>query len=1396
MDEALNYDYGETMCQAIDTLIGVALEGLSYDITKQCTIVDDTDRANGRYIVSDGAVKFEAFSEVTNYKEGTVVYVTIPNGDYNMQKIITGRQVGTQTQPFVYTAPLENLISIYDSGSEVPAGQLLANHPTEFVKNIWTKDCTTEDFNGFTRLGISADFKAWLAPMNTSSGTYGVRLTLWTIEPALTGATEDGAAIPDKEQIRQLTLSTNDMYGNPYGFESFFNQEKAFDISSIKKIKKMSLDIFQSRDFIDYDKNPIPYQQQIDNFDSFYLPNNIFIQNIQVFMGYDQSSFTQDTLMIYTDDSLGYTNKSADRDINQKTIKLRWIHKDENEQRFRLVESSELDNTKLQLRWYRYEFGTADADEYSGAYWSLFDTNTLSVTFDPNILAQEEMIRAIGLVNTAVEEEETAKWVPYYSETLVFTNNFEVASVATVNAAKGLQIGNTDNSEGNYFIYDQNGKLIEAGMGSGYDRYFNLHFNGSPLDSIEHSLIKGTTSKITWYIPKENSMIKLAKSFYENSTTFEESTDTNAIERNSKHYYRITYEGAQLKNGFKQQYNIRDHWKSIYGNNTVECVIDVDGQEYHAIEELNFGQAGTSGTNVTLVLEIENNETSLLRKKDAAIEIAAYLYDNSGLIDEDKYKNQLTWSWMELEHFTPKLLRKKLATDTAELAVDETGFTRIWVTQPDDLDGVMTHNFHILQATISDWVTATGEKYDLIAYLPIPIRNNANYTRIEGPREIIYDMQGNPSYNPDPYKLFLKENVEKTDLKEWKINHCYVNGSSSLKADAFSPALKETVSGYVLKPNAFYVKNRNNVINVLAVNNSDSLQWSQPVLILQNPYGFSMLNNWNGDLTIDEKNGTILSTMIGAGHKNSDNTFSGVLMGDVQQGTDKDDFESKTGVYGFDHGITSFALKEDGSATFGAVGKGQIQINGTSGTIQSGNYETNSNGMSINLNDGRLYIKDGGKRKIVLQPNDPQFEVFSENDTALIHVGSDKYYLQSDGYSSAATDYGSYLDLNNGLFKTKSANGAVTLSGKGEPYFRVEATTDNDDVTGAPVYINLMYMGSNGYYLQSSKYQGVAIKTIGNYQIYKNSSNKTVAVPFDYLTNNSSNIYLVSGDTITSSIVTIPTTYEENVYANDGTISGTKTTSIPNPRQSYLSTLIPILEADSKNGNGLFIDLNSGIINGYDLYLRGTNRETGEAVIINSGAPTTPFSVGDGFKVNWDGTLTCQKVNYLGTGPNTGQYIININDHFTVTPGGGVSGTTGNFGGGWFGGTAARVSVGSGGASTTIAGISNNEIVNTGYSVSKMSQTIKALSDSINAITDKLNSFISTYNNHDHYVNVSGSGMISVLTDLDGGTASINRIWGVKNSLGQSYSGGPRSQFSSNTTIPSPPSGFSPSIAE
>jgi hypothetical protein len=118
-----------------------------------------------------------------------------------------------------------------------------------------------------------------------------------------------------------------------------------------------------------------------------------------------------------------------------------------------------------------------------------------------------------------------------------------------------------------------------------------------------------------------------------------------------------------------------------------------------------------------------------------------------------------------------------------------------------------------------------------------------------------------------------------------------------------------------------------------------------------------MLNEWNGDLTINEENGIILSTMLGAGRKNDDNTFSGVLIGDIRDGTDLNGTNSLTGVYGLHEGVISYALKEDGTATFGKAGHGQIYIDGNESTIYSSGYTEKDEGILIDLDDGKIDIK-------------------------------------------------------------------------------------------------------------------------------------------------------------------------------------------------------------------------------------------------------------------------------------------------------------------------------------------------------------------------------------------------------------------------------------------------------
>jgi len=56
-----------------------------------------------------------------------------------------------------------------------------------------------------------------------------------------------------------------------------------------------------------------------------------------------------------------------------------------------------------------------------------------------------------------------------------------------------------------------------------------------------------------------------------------------------------------------------------------------------------------------------------------------------------------------------------------------------------------------------------------------------------------------------------------------------------------------------------------------------------PIHFLLNKYGLAHLNEWDGNsIQIKDDGGYILSPQMGAGKKNENNQFTGVLMGEVK----------------------------------------------------------------------------------------------------------------------------------------------------------------------------------------------------------------------------------------------------------------------------------------------------------------------------------------------------------------------------------------------------------------------------------------------------------------------------------------------------------------------------------
>lgn len=200
-------------------------------------------------------------------------------------------------------------------------------------------------------------------------------------------------------------------------------------------------------------------------------------------------------------------------------------------------------------------------------------------------------------------------------------------------------------------------------------------------------------------------------------------------------------------------------------------------------------------------------------------------------------------------------------------------------------------------------------------------------------------------------------------------------------------------------------------------NGNETIYWQQPIIISQSHHESPMLNEWDGNFVIDKDNKYIMSTMLGAGYKNADNTYNGVLMGDLAitelvDGRDSDrarSLESRmVGLYGFHEGAQSFGFRVDGTAFMGKAGAGRIEFNGNTGVIQSGNYIASNGkmGMQIDLTNGHIdaYNFKLTSNRIILNSDidaSSYLTVYGDTDQTqtLISIGKTDYYLQSKSYA-------------------------------------------------------------------------------------------------------------------------------------------------------------------------------------------------------------------------------------------------------------------------------------------------------------------------------------------------------------------------------------------------------------
>ena len=951
--------------------------------------------------------------------------------------------------------------------------------------------------------------------------------------------------------------------------------------------------------------------------------------------------------------------------------------------------------------------------------------NPFEMSFYLDLGKQEDIIRAILIedikkVEKKDKEDKTyTEWglgSPITSNSIVFNNKYFVNQNITQQKANDLIIYATDGTNSNYSFYKLNGDIKDTQL-SNVKRYFDL--------LLRNNSINGYKLKVVWTVPAADTMLifdeEELRTLYKNNLEYldinQDVITQKAGNENNIKYYRVWEDYRESNNTSanlqyqRMPFRIKSKYKQQWQKNTVKCAVyyPQDSVPFSASQTSIFGTGGTSGTQYSFYLTCER-EVSGTSSDDLPIvywgqnngdwvstrfKVTPHLRD-SGSADSTTFEeitipdNAVTWKWMDVGTATTSGILT-IGNKTEDQGVYINTVNEYWN------KGLDTNQIRSILIASMKW-----GGIDLQAYMPFSFTYDININGAEGIYQIYYDSaSGLPfsTYNT-PYHLLSVNEIDDEEIiwKLKKVTYSSENQKWLLKTyvasdlEAVSEAVRQEDQFYpsiddknVLIPSSFYVKGLYN-INIEAWENS-TLKWVSPLLILQNAWPSETLNSWNGKVEVNYDKGYIAAPSIVAGTKNpTTNTFTGLLMGKAQG--DYEDSLEQHGLYGFQDGIQTIALTEDGRAILGGPDAGRIIIDGTQGTIQSALFEESDgkSGVSLNLKNGKFVINKEGHQQnppgVVKTHNVIRLYQGDESDKnylkvegtkqRLLNVGDNNYYLQTNDYKKSNLTIDNKGNVTNdevgsgmrieldGATGDKSTITAYNFNLKGEDsnsysYVKISSDPSNflqmhyrklsDDRTQVLENADVLKIGTNAYFLQSFGYKESTwdgdngIPGVGMRIDLKNPSIEAYNFKLRGENNYGSFIHLSS-----NSNKFLQIRYRENGYNHDVLSIG---------KNEYLLRSFDY----QKNGSNVIQGM---VINLHDT--RITTRHTKDNITyhtkIDGQATTSPLQIGTAtstendvaFKVDWDGSVSISKGSIkLGLDSATNQYNFIVDNQGNVT---------------------------------------------------------------------------------------------------------------------------------------------------
>lgn len=1081
---------------------------LDKTITAQIVSVENVE--TGEYRVKYEGNSFLAYSYdvKTTFKVDENVYVKIPENDMSNRKIIEGRvsSVGNSLSDILEQQVEVNLIEpsldkFYGYDKNKTWGLVAGvdkDHPN-FSQTIFEApaDAQGDHFfqhytKNYKKLRISGSFFTNFAGQH-DKGNYGLIVTFRTI---------DGDNNIGRISYR---LDFSSFVGDPYRYTSPSPQSVIIDVfeQSILGLDSILLfqENFETDKSLNYDKQVIYENKGTDN------PPvcNIFVKDIDIsFCEVIDLKDTSYYLTIVTPLGSVFSGSTTSLAL---------------EARLKFQGKNILSSSSCQCYWYKENLeirkGIANYDKLAGVRWEKI--NQADENYLPRIMVDSSEVKSHARYKLVVVYQDVI--LSKEVEITQYNSDYDVEIRQRTRSNSRIILEVVSKKENDNRLYsgdwyfllpDGSYDLISGGENVEFidvtdyliyptaTFYCQVYHNDEPISIERHDFaISDSQDDLTLtYIGQE------IYQYDANGDVAYEDTEldrTLGIEVEWKEGYGAAYtvsylapDGVELgydrtkahtpANSMMQNlwvdstsvlhYNINQKYNINYNNNviTIKIKCTSNGNEYQFRKELLFlkdGDQGTNGTTYICAIRPVDLKNGLKLNGFHALEynggwigsglnLRCYIYKNGELINNDS-NFTLEYNWECGSQNASKADKLRISTIS--------GFTN----QDDyrNIQGVGTldtNGDYVLKITITVREKTNNERTQIYCQYPVDIAVGGlltEYLDMNLPSYVKYTASGlNAAYLNQQLKCSYRGN----DLSIYPTNKTILD----IKDGKLNPAQKFVYSGGIA---------------ALRCEVTSTMYLLHPIMMYLDTYGNEAINGWDGTkLEIDKNGKYLLAPQIGAGEKESDNTFTGVVMG-------KDTAQEKTGLYGYRHGIAQFGFKEDGTAFIGASGDGQILFNGAKGTITSGNYSSTS-GMKIDLSNGHIdsynfkissgnMLLDSANQKFDFQvgsSTNSRFQIKNKDGDILFHIANGAYYLQSQDYKSgeSGTKFNlatGRIDSYNFQLKTStidldSATARFTFKvdqSKSSSYFRIISTTND----GSQVLFNA---SNNNYYLRSADY--------------------------------------------------------------------------------------------------------------------------------------------------------------------------------------------------------------------------------------------------------------------------------------------------------------------------------------